>query len=146
MATETEGKTTGEELKVVIHTPEGVRANTSALNVVVPGEEGDMMILAKHAGVVIPLRTGTLEIRHPGSVEYYAVAGGTLSVEDDSVSISALAAEGAGDIDAERAARARERAEAVLSSETEDHIISEARAALYRALVRLEVHDLGGRG
>ncbi len=34
---------------------------------------------------------------------------------------------------------------AILDSETEDHIIREARVALYRALIRLEIHELAKR-
>jgi F-type H+-transporting ATPase subunit epsilon len=131
-----------EELKVIIHTPDGIKAESMANHIVAPGEEGDIMILPEHCGLVVPLRVGVLHLHHPDEVEYYAVSGGTLSVENDIVSVSAFSAEHGDDIDKERAERARERAEAVLDSETEDHIIKEAQAALYRALIRLEIHEL----
>ncbi len=145
MAKKSETKTREEELGVAIYTPDGIKAETMAQHVVAPGDEGDMMILPEHCGLVVPLRIGVLHVHHPDSVEYYAISGGTLSVENNSVSVSAFSAENGEDIDLQRAERAKERAVAILDSETEDHIIREARVALYRALIRLEIHELAKR-
>ena len=134
-----------EELQVVVYTPDGIKAETKARHLVVPGAEGDTMILPEHCGLVIPLRVGVLQIHHPGSVEYYSVSGGTLMVDEDNVNVSAFAAEEGRSIDRYRAESAKERAEAVLASDAEDHTIEMARIALYRALIRLEVHDLSRR-
>jgi len=142
MAEKNENEGLAEVLKVTVCTPDGIRTETACSHVVVPGEEGDMMVLPKHCGTVVPLRTGVLEVHHPNNVEYLSVAGGSMSVEDDAVTISAYAAEAGEEIDVDRALRAKERAERAIESEEEGRRIHLAKAALYRALTRLEVHDL----
>jgi len=99
MANKSEAGKKEEELQVVVYTPDGIKAETKARHLVVPGAEGDTMILPGHCGLVIPLRVGVLQIHHPGSVEYYSVSGGTLMVDKDNVSVSAYAAEEGRSID-----------------------------------------------
>ena len=142
MAKKVKVKERKEELSVTIYTPDGIKVEVMAANIVAPGEEGDMMIMPDHCGLIVPLRIGVMQISHPDSVDYYSISGGTLSVENNSVGVSAFAAEHGKDIDAGRAERAKQRAESVLASDAERDIIREARVALYRALIRLEAHKL----
>ena len=142
MTEENKTNTATGELGVVIYTPDGIKTDTQAEHVVVPAEEGDFMILPGHCGLVANLRTGILEVHGPDGVRYYSIHGGSFSVEGDKVRISTFATEDAENLDIERARRAKQHAEAILASEAEEHIIAEARAALYRAIIRLEAYEL----
>jgi len=95
---------------------------------------GDIAFLPGHAPFVAALDTWTIEITLPDNrSEVAAVHGGFVQVNGESVKILSDLAEMASQIDADRARRAKERAEAAVSR-GED---VEAEAALRRAHVRL---------
>ena len=101
---------------------------------------GDIAFLPGHAPFVGALGTGILTIRPSGggSDEKVAVHGGFVEVsgtaESSTVTVLSDVAELSGQIDAQRAREAKERAEAALRQE---HDV-EHEAALRRANVRLE--------
>jgi F-type H+-transporting ATPase subunit epsilon len=95
---------------------------------------GDIAFLPGHAPFVAALDTWTIEITTPdGQHHLAAVHGGFVEVSAESVKILSDLAEMAEQIDADRARRAKERAEAALRA-GED---VEAEAAMRRAHVRL---------
>jgi len=95
---------------------------------------GDIAFLPGHAPFVGALATWTIEISlADGSHELAAVHGGFVEVSDDHVKILSDLAELASSIDADRARRAQERAQAAVAK-GED---VEAEAALARANARL---------
>ena len=95
---------------------------------------GDVAFLTGHAPFIAALETWTLEVvLTDGSRELAAVHGGFIEVSHDHVKILSDLAEMAGDIDADRARRAQEEAEAAIAR-GED---VEAEAGLRRAHARL---------
>jgi F-type H+-transporting ATPase subunit epsilon len=95
---------------------------------------GDIAFLSGHAPFVGALATWTVEITLvDGGQELVAVHGGFIEVSHDQVKILSDLAEMASTIDAERARRAQERAQAAIM-QGED---IEAEAALARANARL---------
>jgi F-type H+-transporting ATPase subunit epsilon len=95
---------------------------------------GDIAFLPGHAPFIGALATWTVEIvLVDGSRELAAVHGGFVEVSDDNVKILSDLAEMASSIDADRARRAQERAEAAVR-QGED---VDAEAALARAHARL---------
>jgi len=95
---------------------------------------GDIAFLSGHAPFIGALATWTVEISLVGGGdELVAVHGGFIEVSGDHVKILSDLAEMASTIDAERARRAREKAEAAVAKGEDD----EAEAALARANARL---------
>ena len=95
---------------------------------------GDIAFLPGHAPFVGALATWTVEISlADGSHELAAVHGGFVEVSDDHVKILSDLAELASSIDADRARRAQEKAQAAIAR-GED---VDADAALARANARL---------
>lgn len=107
----------------------------------VPGSEGRMGILPNHSPLLSALDFGEVVVRVGGSEDYFAIGGGFIEVQPDHVTILADSAEGANEIDVERAERARERAEqAMREGVREDPERAAAiRASLLRAQARLDV-------
>ena len=97
---------------------------------------GDVAFLAEHAPFLGALEIWPVTVRTTeGDDVVAAVHGGFVHVRENEVILLSDVAELAGDIDAERARRAQERAERK-EAEMDD---AEAEAALRRAHVRLEV-------
>ncbi|MDH7488156.1 MAG: F0F1 ATP synthase subunit epsilon [Anaerolineae bacterium] len=118
--------------------------------VLVPGVEGQLGILPRHAYLLTALTEGELVIRKAGQEdEYIAIGGGFMEVGPDHVTILADSAERAEEIDVARAEAARKRAEALLAEKRDVTALAEAAAALRRSRVRLQVarrRKRGGRG
>lgn len=126
------------ELRVV--SPEHIVYEGRARSLVAPGVEGYLGVLAHHAPMVAELGTGRLTVEdEEGRRRLFALAGGVLTVSYGHVSILADTAEGAEEIDVERARAAEARAKGRLSSDGGDVDGARAEAALQRALNRLRV-------
>ena len=111
-----------------------------ATQVVAPTTSGEVTILPRHAPLLTALAPGVIELGRPGQDDLLlAVGGGFMEVANDRVVILADSAERADEIDADRARRARERAEALLKQRESDLEFAKAEAALRRALARLKV-------
>jgi len=113
--------------------------------VIAPGQEGVFEILANHAPFVFALKPGALRARMPdGQDQYAAIGAGLLVVQKDRTTVLARSAERPGEIDVDRARRAKERAEQRLRQPTADIDMARAQAALQRALARLKVAGYAG--
>lgn len=125
-------------LKIV--TPDGIRYDGQAEELIVRATTGDIGFMAGHANCVATLGMGRATIVVDGEKRYGACIGGMVSVVDGAVSLVPTTFEWAGDIDLARAENAKTRAEAVLKSKTaSDTDILLAKARLRRALVRTAV-------
>ena len=131
-------------LALAIVTPEGEVFHGPVEAVLLPGADGDFMVLEGHERFLSPLRIGEVEIRRQGDAPLFAaLSEGFAEVTGDEVVVTAEACELASDIDVARAERARERAERELGTaeriqhEQANHLL--ARAALERAVVRIAV-------
>ena len=108
--------------------------------VIAPGQEGVFEILPGHAPYVFALKPGVVRLHRPDNQDLYlAVGGGFLIVQPEQTTVLARSAERPDEIDAARAERAKERAEARLANKTGVIDAARATAALQRALARLKV-------
>lgn len=105
--------------------------------VVVPGAEGELGILPRHAPLISALKAGELRMRRAGQVEYFAIGGGFVQIRPDKVVVLADDAQHSEEIDESRAQEARERAEAELRDHPER--ATDAVRTLRYAQVRLQV-------
>ena len=125
-------------LKIV--TPDGVRFDGQAEELIVRTTTGDMGILAGHINCVAPLGMGRATVIVDGLKRYAACIGGMVSVVDGTVSLVPTTFEWSESIDVARAERSMERAQAVLDNKASaDTDIVMAKARLRRALIRKDV-------
>ena len=127
-------------LKIV--TPDGLRFDDMAQELIVRTTSGDVGILAGHINCVAPLGMGRAAILTENGKSYAACIGGMVSVMDGKVTLLATSFEWADQIDIERAEKSENRARAVLESKSSsDTDIRLAEARLKRALVRKSVAE-----
>lgn len=125
-------------LKIV--TPDGLKYEGQAEEVVVRTTTGDMGILAGHLNCVAPLGMGRATVIVDGQKRYAACIGGILSVVDGAVTLVPTTFEWAEDIDTARAEASYQRAQNVLQDKSaSDTDIKLAEARLRRVLVRRSV-------
>lgn len=113
-----------------------------------PAQGGRMGVLPNHMVMLAALDFGEVVIRSNDGEEYFAIGGGFAEILPDRVTILADSAESVAEIDLQRAQRARERAEQVMTEGiTEDsERYAQIEAALRRAQVRIEVSRRRGTG
>lgn len=87
--------------------------------VVLPGIEGELGVLPRHAPLLTALKPGVITIRKDGVEELFAVGGGFVEVRPDKVIVLATAAEHSEEIDAARAEDARRQAAETLQNPPE---------------------------
>ncbi len=108
--------------------------------VVLPGAAGEMGVLPHHAPLLTTLKYGFIKVRREGREQVFTVAGGVAEVQPDIVTVLADAAENVEDIDVNRAAAAKKRAEEMLAKgpppDTDAYLAIEA--ALRRSNLRLD--------
>ena len=106
-----------------------------------PGSEGVMGILPNHAPMLTALAFGEVMVREKGDEHFFAIGGGYAEVQPDRVIILADSAEDAGEIDLERAEKARERAEQAMKEgvPTDAARYAQIEVALKRAQIRINV-------
>ncbi len=125
-------------LKIV--TPDGIRFDGQAEELIVRTTTGDLGILAGHMNCVAPLGMGRATVMTDGVKRYAACIGGMVSVVDGVVSLVPTTFEWAENIDVARAERSLERAQLVLNNKTStDTDLIMAKARLRRALIRKDV-------
>lgn len=123
-----------------IVTPDGVRFDGEAEEIIVRTTSGDTGIMAGHINYVAPLGMGQTTVRVDGNKRVGACIGGMISVVDGAVTLVATTFEWSEDIDVDRAFASKSRAEKVLSDKTaSDADILLAKARIKRALVRTGV-------
>ena len=128
-------------LTLEVATPSRLVVAEPADEVVVPGSQGYFGVLPGHAPLLATLGIGELTYRHGTAQHRLALTGGFAEVRNDKVIVLAENAERPGEIDRERALRAKERAERRLGGREGDIDFVRAQAALARALIRLQVAD-----
>ncbi len=127
-------------LKIV--TPDGVRFDGLAEELIVRTTSGDTGIMAGHINYVAPLGMGQATLQIDGSKRIGACIGGMVSVVNGAVTLVATSFEWSEDIDVDRAIASKNRAEEIISNKSSsDADILLAKARLKRALVRTGVAD-----
>ena len=128
-------------MKLEIVTAERQIFSGDVTTVIAEGTEGQMTVLPKHAPLITMLAPGELVIRKDGDEQYMVITGGFMEVMPEKVIVLADSCERSDEIDLERAAAAKQRAEERLKSVTPDIDQSRAEAALRRSLARLRVAE-----
>jgi len=131
------------KLLLEIVTPDRALVREEVDEIVVPGSEGDFGILPGHTPLLATLKVGELWYRQGSEKHYLSIAFGFVEVLPERVTILAQVAERAGDIDVERAERAKRRAEerlaAPVTTSPRELDFERARVALIKSLIRLQV-------
>ena len=107
--------------------------------IIAPGAVGEFAVLPRHAAFLTMLVPGVVVIKKGGDETEMAISGGFVEVRENRVVVVADTAERAEEIDAERAAAARHRAQERLATRPADIDQARATAALERSLARLKV-------
>ena len=127
------------ELEVV--TPERLAFTEQADFIVLPGLEGEIGVLSGHAPFLTQLTAGELRVKRGANTELFAISGGFAEVLRNRVCVFAETAEMQGEINAERARLAAERARQDIHQAVNPIDLEQAQAALRRALLRLRISE-----
>ena len=131
-----------DELMLEIVTPEKMVFSGKVEEVTVPGTEGEFGVLRGHEPFLSSVDVGELNFLKEGKKTYYAVNTGYAEVTSEKVTILIETAERSGDIDKDRALKAKDNAEARLNQlNKEDSEYEIMRAALARAIARISVAE-----
>lgn len=130
-------------VKLEIVTAERQIFSEDVTAIIAEGIDGQMTILPKHAPLITMLAPGELVIRKDGEDMYMVISGGFIEVRPEKVIVLADACERSDEIDLERAAEAKRRAEERLKNLTLTPEIDQTRAeaALRRSIARLRVAE-----
>jgi F-type H+-transporting ATPase subunit epsilon len=126
-------------IELTIVTPERSVVHEHVDEIQIPGSEGYLGILPGHAPLFSELKVGELSYRKDTRWSFLSVAWGFVEVLPNQVRVLAETAERASEIDADRARRAKERAEQRLARTGDDVDYNRALVAMERAVVRLQV-------
>ena len=132
-----------DTFQLEIVTPEKKVVETTAEEVQIPGKNGYLGVLPGHAPLITELAVGEITYRENSAEQRLAVAWGFAEVLPNKVTILAETAERPGEINVERARKAKERAEQRLSSGDTSVDVDRALDALHRAEARLDVAQKG---
>lgn len=125
------------DIKLRIVTPTGELYNNNASMVIMRGTNGDIGVLKGHQPLTTTLDYGLLKIKTDNKELVATLFGGFVDVEPDCVTILTDSAEWIDDIDMERAAAAKQRAEERLKKGASNVDVARAELALKRATIRL---------
>ncbi|WP_182199854.1 F0F1 ATP synthase subunit epsilon [Paraliobacillus salinarum] len=126
-------------LTVSVVTPDGPILEDTFEMVSCKAEDGELGILPNHIPLVAPLLISAVRLKRAGETIRVAISGGFIEVNENKVTILAQSAEKPGDIDVQRARKAKERAERRLKAKQDDIDFRRAEYALRRAINRLDV-------
>jgi F-type H+-transporting ATPase subunit epsilon len=134
-----------EDITLRVITPDEIVLDTTAESVRVPGVDGSLGILRRHASMVTALEAGDLSYTQNGREEHLFIGEGFAEVRDNTIRVVADASERPTDIDVERATKSAERARERLKSRQadgpSDFDALRAQAALRRAMQRLRMSN-----
>ena len=89
-----------ESFKFELVSPERLLVSEQVESVIIPGVEGEMTVMAKHAPVMTMVKPGVVTVKPAsGAEERYVVFGGFADILPDSCTLLAESAVAVGDID-----------------------------------------------
>ena len=128
-----------EHLQLHIVSADRSLVNEQVDEIEIPGADGYFGVLPGHTPLLALLGTGELWYRQGLERTYVAIAFGFAEVQPDRVTILAMVAEKAEEIDTARAEASLKRAQERLARGTVDMDAERARIALMKSLIRLQV-------
>lgn len=132
-------------MAVQVVTPDGIKYDHHASFVLVKTKEGEMGIYPGHLQLIAVLEIDEMKVRRiddENHVDWIAVNGGIIEINNDVITVVSDSAERARDIDITRAERAKLRAERQLIEAQKIHnadLERRAAVALQRAINRIRV-------
>ncbi|KPN80077.1 MULTISPECIES: F0F1 ATP synthase subunit epsilon [Apilactobacillus] len=130
-------------LTVSIVTPDGkVYEREDARLVIVRTKSGQLGIMPNHVPVIASLEVDEVKVKSGSDVDEIAVNGGFVEFSNNNLTVIADSAEKQGDIDVDRAAAARDRAQKALEiarQKQDNQEILRNQVALRRAINRIHV-------
>ncbi|MDR3562518.1 MAG: F0F1 ATP synthase subunit epsilon [Negativicutes bacterium] len=133
------------QIRLDIVTPERIVYSADVNMVIARATDGDIGILPGHAPLIAGLDIWPLRVLNDEGETQISICSGFIEVRPEKVTILAGCAELPEEIDVQRAAAAKARAESRLKEVAPDIDLERAEAALRRALIRLRVAEQGGR-
>jgi len=130
-----------EKIQLEVVTPGGAVVSDQVDIVTAPGFGGEFGVLANHAPFLSTIKIGTLTYKKGGQETVLMVSGGFCEVSSNTITFLVEAAEKGGEIDVDRALRAKKRAEKRLAQtqqKQENINQTRAEAAMQRAVARLK--------
>ena len=128
-----------DTFQLEIVTPAKLVVKDVAEEAQIPGLDGYLGILPGHAPLITELKVGAITYKAGGATHTLAVAWGFAEVLPDKVTILAETCERPEEIDAERARKAKARAEERLKSNSTEIDYDRAEDSLQRAETRIAV-------
>ena len=130
-----------DQIQLEVVTPDRKVLQAAVDEVVLPGEQGYLGVRAGHTPLLVALGVGELSWTEGGRIHRAALSNGFAEILSDCVSVLIESAEIADEIDVDRAAASRSRAEKMLAGvqDASDHEFTEARARRARAVCRISV-------
>ena len=128
-----------DKIQLSVVTPAREVISAEVDEITAPGWDGEFGVLPNHAPYMALIRSGELDYRIDDEVHSMAVGFGFVEVLPEKVTVLIETAETAEEIDLDRAEAARKKAEEALSGKAADIDFEKARAALMRAVSRIEV-------
>ena len=121
-----------DAFKFELVSPERLLVSGNVEQVIVPGSEGEMTVLAHHAPLLTTLRPGLLDIGFPGGGEHqrYFVRGGFAEVSPAGLTVLAETAIDLVELDAAQLAQAVKDAEEDVADATDDAMRDRAQTKL----------------
>jgi F-type H+-transporting ATPase subunit epsilon len=121
-----------DAFKFELVSPERLLVSGDVEQVLVPGAEGDMTVLAHHAPLLTTLRPGVLDIGFPGGGEHqrFFLRGGFAEVGPKGLTVLAETAIDLRELDASQLAQAVKNAEEDVADATSDAIRDRAQTKL----------------
>jgi F-type H+-transporting ATPase subunit epsilon len=121
-----------DAFKFELVSPERLLVSSAVEQVLVPGTEGDMTVLAHHAPLLTTLRPGVLDIGFPGAGEHqrYFIRGGFAEVGPSGLTVLAETAIDLRELDASQLAQEVTNAEEDVADATDDAVRDRAQTRL----------------
>lgn len=134
-----------KRFKVVIVTPDKTAYEGEAVSATLPGQEGYLGVWADHAALVSAVVPGlvSLKLDDAGNESFFAVGAGFVEISDNVVNLMTETCEDSGDIDAERARHALDRARERLTGMDATLDRERARLSKARAEARIRASERG---
>jgi F-type H+-transporting ATPase subunit epsilon len=129
-----------DTIHVDIVSAEGEIFSGPARMVFLPGSEGELGVMPRHAPLLTLLKPGEVRVQPPEGEELsFYVGGGALEIQPKRVTVLADTAARAKDLDEAAAVAARQRAEQALAGQLDKITQAEALAELARAIAQLKL-------
>lgn len=128
----------------------GVKFDDDVVEVTLPTMDGEIGVLTSHMPLISVASDGRIAVRHKPNDpddfrEYFAVSGGVIEVENNTLRILVDEADHADDISEAEVKAAMELAEKLKSEATDQHSLEKAQQMIDRQAVRLQVAGLKRR-